>query len=293
MKTKISLLSAIAICLAIASCKKKEVIKVEEKIVYVDNTPAPVQQETGTVELIFEPVLNGSAYTMSTSFNTPAGENLKVTDFKFYVSGIGLASDNSKENKALPYPGDQEQSGIYLANFTAPNFNNGNGLNSHKLRFKGVVGEYSDIRFRMEVPSDYNLANITTNPYPCNASNGMYWSWNSGFKYLVINGTSTNVPNGGAVHLSIGADKNCVFNFRSLILAPNLPKIKIEKNKVTQIRFTYDLMAMFRNTDGSNYSFISGNPSVNNAQVHGGANANVLRGNIQQALELVSFTNPQ
>ena len=291
MKTKLILLST-ALLLAAVSCKKKETI-IEEKIVYVDNTPVPVQAETGTVELIFEPTLNGAPYTMSTSFNTPAGENFKITDFKFYVSGIGLATENSKENKALPFPGDQEQSGIYLANFTTPNFDNGHGLNSHKLRFKGVVGEYSDIRFKMEVPSDYNLANITTNTYPLDASNGMYWSWNSGYKFLVINGTSTNVPNGGAIHLSIGADKNCVFNFRSLILAPSLPKIKIEKDKVTQIRFTYDIMAMLRNTDGTNYSFISSNPNISNAQVHGGSNANVLRGNIQQALELNSFTSAQ
>jgi hypothetical protein len=230
---------------------------------------------------------------MSTNFSTPAGENFKVTDFKFYLSSIGLATENSKESKSMPYPGDQEQSNIYLANFTNPNFNNGNGLNSHKMRFKVAVGNYSDIRFKMEVPSDYNLALMSTNPYPLNASNGMYWSWNSGYKFLVVNGTSTNVASPGAIHLSIGADKNCVFNFRSLILAPSLPKIIVQKDKTTQIRFQFDLAAMLKNTDGTNYSFNSGNPNISNSQVHGGSNANVLRGNIQQALELISFSNPQ
>jgi hypothetical protein len=50
---------------------------------------------------------------------------------------------------------------------------------------------------------------------------------------------------------------------------------------------------MLKNTDGTNYSFNSGNPNISNSQVHGGSNANVLRGNIQQALELISFSNPQ
>jgi hypothetical protein len=121
----------------------------------------------------------------------------------------------------------------------------------------------------------------------------MYWSWNSGYKFLVVNGTSTSLTGFNGVHLSIGADKSCSFNFRSLILAPSLPKIKVEKDKVTQIKFTYNLMAMLRNTDGTNYSFISANPNISYSQVHGGSTANIIRGNIQQALELNSFTNPQ
>ena len=293
MKVKITLLGALALMITAVGCKKKEIIKVEEKIVYVDNTPQPTPVESGIVELIFEPVLDGAAYTMSTSFTTPIGENFRVTDLKFYLSGIAMVTESSKEFKAMAYPGDLEQSGVYLANFTTPNFNNGNGQNSHKLRFKAQVGDYSDIRFRFEVPSEYNLANMTTNPYPLNASNGMYWSWNSGYKFLVVNGTSTNVAGSGAIHLSLGADKNCVFNFRSLILAPSLPKISVQKDKTTQIRFTFNLMDMLRNTDGTLYSFNSTNPNISNAQVHGGANANVIRANVQQALELKSFTNPQ
>jgi hypothetical protein len=291
MKVKITLLGALALMITAVGCKKKEIIKVEEKIVYVDNTPA--NPETGTVELIFEPTLDGTPYFLNSNFTTPAGEDFKVTDFKFYVTNIGLATEDSKEKKAIAFPGDQEQIGVYLSNFTVPNYDNGHGLNSYKIRFKGVVGEYSDIRFKMEVPSDYNLASMTTNPYPLNASNGMYWSWNSGYKFLVVNGTSTSLTGFNGVHLSIGVDKSCSFNFRSLILAPSLPKIKVEKDKVTQIKFTYNLMAMLRNTDGTNYSFISANPNISYSQVHGGSTANIIRGNIQQALELNSFTNPQ
>jgi hypothetical protein len=288
MKFKLILLSTALLFTAIG-CKKETV----EKIVYVDKTPTTVVPETGTVELIFEPTLDGVPYTMGTSFTTPAGENLNVTDLRFYLSSIGLANADSKENMSIAYPGDLEQSNIYLANLMRPNFDNGHGLNSYKIRFKGVVGEYSDIRFRMEVPVEYNLADPTNNPYPLDAANGMYWSWNSGYKFLVVNGTSSSLTGFDGVHLSIGADKNCVFNFRSLILAPSLPKIKVEKDKTTQIRFTYNFMAMLRNTNGTKYSLLPNPDGSSNSQVHGGSNANVIRGNVQQALELNSFSNPQ
>lgn len=288
MKKTIISLSLLIFTLVFTNCKKDEDKELEP------TTPTPVNtvQETGTVELIFEPVLDGTPYNLNTSFTTPAGENLTITDFKFFISNIGLAGESSRENKSMPYPGDQEQVGVYLANFTAPNYDNGHGLNSHKLRFKAPVGNYSDIRYNMQVPSDYNLGAMTTNPYPLNVSNGMYWSWNSGFKFLVINGTSTSLTGFNGVHLSLGADKMCLYNFRSMVLAPSLPKIKVEKDKVTQIKFTFNLMSVFRNTDGTNYSLISTNPNLNNAQVHGGSNSNVLRGNIQQAIELINFTNP-
>jgi hypothetical protein len=110
-------------------CKKEPV----EKIVYVDNTPVVTPAETGTVELIVEPTLDGTPYTMGTEFTTPAGEKLKVTDLRFLLSSIGLASENSKESKSITYPGDLAQNGIYLANLMNPNFDNGHGLNSYKM----------------------------------------------------------------------------------------------------------------------------------------------------------------
>ncbi len=288
MKFKLILLSTALLFTAIG-CKKETI----EKIVYVNNTPVATPAETGTVELIVEPTLDGVPYTMGTEFTTPAGEKLTVTDLRFLLSSIGLAKENSQENKSITYPGDLAQSNVYLVDLKTPNFDNGHGLNSCKIRFKGVVGEYADIRFKMDVPNEYNLADATTNPYPLDAATGMYWSWNSGYKFLVVNGTSASLTGFNGVHLSIGADKSCVFNFRSLILAPSLPKIIVEKDKVTQIRFTYNLMQMLRNTNGTKYSLLPNPDGSSNSQVHGGANANVLRGNIQQALELNKFFNPQ
>ena len=68
MKVKITLLGALALMITAVGCKKKEIIKVEEKIVYVDNTPA--NPETGTVELIFEPTLDGTPYFLNSNFTS-------------------------------------------------------------------------------------------------------------------------------------------------------------------------------------------------------------------------------
>jgi len=229
---------------------------------------------------------------MGQEFTTPAGEELTINDMKFFISNVAMVDVVGKEFEAKPLAGDSAQSGIWLINLTNPNFNAGYGLQSYKVSFEAPAGQYADARFAVEVPREYNLSEITKNPYPVNGSNGMYWSWNSGFKFFVINGTSPVVGPAGrdAVHLSIGQGFRSVdYNFRSMLLAAQRPTIDVEAGKVTRIVYMYDVNRLLTNADGTPYSLVQQSGKPNPYQVHGGELSSVLQANSASAIDIMDF----
>jgi len=276
-----SLLKYIAIFIAFnaifTSCKKDENNKVEE-----DNS--------GTVEVVFVPMHGANSLKMNESFTTPAGEEFTINDMKFFVSSVAVVQKDAKEIAAKPFADDSSQIGTWLIDFTKPNFDAGYGNQSFKFKFKAPEGDYADLRFSVSVPREYNLADISKNPYPLNGSNGMYWSWNSGFKFFVINGTSPTVGGSGAVHLSIGQGfRNIDYNFRSMLLAAQRPGIVVEKGKTTRIIYTYDVNKLLTNVNGTPYSFVTTPGSPSKSQVHGGEMSSVLQQNAAGAIDLLDF----
>jgi hypothetical protein len=275
------LIFSLALAVSLAGCSKDN-----------DDNNTPAETPTGTVEMIFIPMVGNDALQMNESFTTPAGEELTITDMKFYLANVAMVNLNGTELAAKPLAGDSAQAGIWLINFTNPNFNAGFGLQSYKVGFEVPTGQYADARFAVEVPRQYNLSEITKNPYPVNGSNGMYWSWNSGFKFLVINGTSETVgPDGrNAVHLSIGQGSRAVdYNFRSMLLAAQRPTINVEAGKVTRIIYTYDINRLLTNVNGTPYSFVQAPGQPNPFQVHGGELSTVLQANSASAIDIMDF----
>lgn len=276
---KYTLLMLLSIAAIFNSCKKEETDEV------VDNT--------GIVEVVFVPMTGSNAMKIGETFTTPSGEALTIREMKFFVNNVGLADKESKEVKAVPFEDDSCQAGIWLVDFERGNFDAGYGANqAYSFKFKAEAGEYADLRFSVEVPREYNLADITKNPYPVNGRHGMYWSWNSGFKFFVINGNSPVVGPAGRddVHLSIGLGYRAIeYNFRSMLLAAERPTINVEKGKVTRVIYKYDINTLLTNVDGTPYSFVQqpGKPSPN--QVHGGEMSTVLQQNAAGAIEMTDF----
>ena len=58
----------------------------------------------------------------------------------------------------------------------------------------------SGVRFTLGVPFDRNHRDATTAPAPLNTMS-MHWGWNGGYKFLRIDGASTGVPDGFAIHI--------------------------------------------------------------------------------------------
>lgn len=251
-----------------------------------------VDTNEGTVEVVFVPMSGSNALKMNEPITTPAGEELTIQDMKFFISNVAMVQKDAKEVSVKPLEGDSCQNGIWLINLTNPNHDAGYGQQAYKVRFTAPAGDYADLRFSVEVPREYNLADITKNPHPVNGSNGMYWSWNSGFKFFVINGKSPVVGPSGRdqVHLSIGQGFRSVdYNFRSMLLAAERPGILVEKGKTTTMVFTYDVNKLLTNVDGTPYSLVSNPGGPSKSQVHGGEMSSVLQQNSASAIDLLNF----
>lgn len=279
MKTNI-LLVLVALSIFAVSCKKDEPKQTSESITY------------GTVEMIFTPKVGTDALFMGQEITTPAGELLTINEMKYFVTSVAMVQESAAETEAIAFDSDSCQSGTWLVDFTNPNYDAGFGNQSYSIKFKAPIGEYVDARFAVDVPREYNLADVTSNPYPLNGSNGMYWSWNSGFKFFVINGTSPAVGTSGegSVHLSIGQGYRAVnYNFRSMLLAAQRNKINVEEGKTTKLFFEYDVNRLLTNVDGTPYSLIQEVGSPNPASVHGGELSTVLQANSSSAIDMADF----
>lgn len=242
----------------------------------------------GNVEFVFIPKIDKDLLVLGDTVITPAGEKLVVNDLKFFVSKIGLSHLDASEENIYPIEGDSNQVGIYLVDFSEMNFH-GDHHSEHGFKFscQAPIGEYADIRYQIGVPREYNLADISTNPYPVNGKNGMYWSWNSGFKFFVLNGHSPDAQ-GVPLHLSIGLGHRILdYNFRSMLLAESRDKIVVEEGKTTTLKFEFNLKHFLTNADGSHYSFTPASPSP--AQVHGGEMSDILHANAATAMDLIQF----
>ncbi len=285
---KKSLNSILGFGLAIAllsGCAKKEEVKPSET--------SKAEIPTGNVEFVVTPTIGGDPLRVGSTITLPSGEALTIRDFKFYLSDIGLAKPNSQEAPARPIVGDTCQAGVWLLDFGKANTEGifSGVRNALSITTKVDTGSYVDTRLAIAVPRTYNSADIATNPIPLNARQGMYWTWNSGFKFLVINGTSPAIPQGATVHLSIGQNsRRMEFNFKAMLLAANREKIRVIAGKTTKIHLTFELNALFTNTDGTPYQLapIPGKPST--FQVHGGYWSDQLKANAAQAFDMASFS---
>jgi len=234
--------------------------------------PVAADQDKGKVELIFMPVAGSGNLLKDSIYTSGAGEQFRLTKLKFFVSDIGLAAGNSSEETAK----DSSGRNIFLVNFTSL-------PSSEKLKFEVKSGEYKGLRFNIGLPRDVNHADPTVALPPLNlAQSDMYWSWNSGYIFFLVEGNGPDVYQ-NKFHFGIGEDKRIMpFSFGN-VLSPQTP-FKIEKGKTTRIILKFDIQKMLVNGNGSYYSL----GSQSSAMVHGGYFADLLSANISNTLELIS-----
>ena len=107
------------------------------------------------------------------TYKNALGQAFTVTNCKYYISHIKLidSSGNVLENK----------DGYYLVNEDDPD--------SHKIELSDVpVGAYSKISFMVGVDSIHNCSGAQSGAL--DPVNGMFWTWNSGYIFLKLEGKS-------------------------------------------------------------------------------------------------------
>ena len=222
--------------------------------------------EQSNVVLDFTPVVDGKPFFLDSVYTSPGGDRYKITNWKFFVSNIALSSSLGKEHAAF----SETKPAVLLIDFSKAN---------HQI-LQVDIGEYTDIRLDVGLPRQINHTDPTSALPPLDlAQQDMYWEWNSGYIFLLIEGQLLHDQK-DRFHFAIGGD-NKIMPFAHGNLFNAVPLVKVEKGKTTTLRFTFDFNKLLKNGDGSNYSLTAEKARI----VHGGYFADVLSMNAKQAME--------
>src|SRR5262249_24683963 len=116
-------------------------------------------------------------------------------DFRFYVHNIRLVTAEGTE-----VPVQLDQDGIWqyrdvaLLDFEnkVPPCNDGTPQTNSVVHGTVPVGTYTGVRFLLAVPFELDHIDEATAPAPLNLD-GMFWSWQDGYKFLRIDTAFDNV----------------------------------------------------------------------------------------------------
>lgn len=143
-------------------------------------TPAPT---SGSVKVEFDFVWGMSAapFALNQQLTHPmTGDLLTFSEYRFYLSNVKLRrSDGTwwSEPESYRIISAADAAG---RTFTVPNV---------------PAGTYTAMAYTLGVDSTRNVSGAQTGAL--SPSNGMFWSWNSGYIMLKVEGTSPQSPNGG------------------------------------------------------------------------------------------------
>lgn len=200
--------------LSLAGCKK-------------DNTTPDSQ--TGEVDLEFEHTVGSVPLVLNTgTYATPAGDQFTVSKFKYYISNIKLTrTDGTQYVQPESY---------YLVD--------GSASASQHLALKDVpVGDYKGLTFTIGVDSARNVAGAQTGAL--DPSNSMFWSWNSGYIFAKLEGTSPQSTDpANALTFHIGGFKSPNNTIRTV--SPAFPNtLLVRADHSPEIHYQVDVLKMF------------------------------------------------
>lgn len=146
-----------------------------------------------------EPVACGGTYA---GVGTTATD-LTLYDLRLYVHDVRLLSAGGEEHPLV-----LEQDGVWqFEDVVMLDFEDGDrcpmGTIPTHTTIRGTVPddvEFTAVRFVLGVPEHLNHNDVTSAPSPLNQQS-MYWSWNAGYKFFRLDGSSTGLPEGFFVHL--------------------------------------------------------------------------------------------
>ena len=175
MKKRLLYLISIAFLMAFSACNDKK----ESDPVITD----PVK-DSSTVNLDFRLVYGNGDFELNKVYDYSLGYQLKFEKLKLYISNVRfIKADNSVVN------GPE----IIFVEDTSSTFS--------KVTFKIPIGEYSKMEYSMGVPPDLNGANnpdfdaaLYNNDHPLSLNTSMYWTWNAGYRFILIDGKVNQTP---------------------------------------------------------------------------------------------------
>ncbi|MBX2992670.1 MAG: hypothetical protein KF749_16065 [Bacteroidetes bacterium] len=235
LRVKVTLLICVLTLAALTGCKKDE-------NPVTDTTTPDTRKE---VELRFFPKFGSTPLELNKRFMNANADSVWFTTLKFYLSETALV-DTMGRLVPLESPSHthkiahEETPNIWMVDFSTATFS-ANGYVS--VIVKGKPGKYRGIKFSVGVPYELNHRDVSTQLPPLGPNSGMYWSWNPGYIFHMMEGKvdSAGMPVNFLYHLgtdnrkvtaSLAVLSGTVSEFVVSETAPNVFSVDIDYSKL-------------------------------------------------------------
>ena len=223
-------------------------------------TNEPQAAEPGEFSLYFFAVAGGQPLKLGSTYQNASGESFTPTTFNYFVSNIRLTRTDGTD---YVVPQDNSYFLVRQADST-----------SSKINLKDVpAGDYKALSFVLGVDSlrstmDVSKRTGVLDPAGDHTSaSGMYWSWNSGYIFMKLEGTSPAAPvdatgkNNFRYHIGFfgGRDTKTINNLKIIGIPFGADVLTVARNRTAGVQVRTDVLKVF---DGATPISIKAYPEV-------------------------------
>jgi hypothetical protein len=260
MPNAIRLLS-LGLLLSLSACKKDKTVT-DPPV----TSPAPANQAKVVVDVSnvwgFEDLVFQKKYV------NPKGDTVSITKFMYYISNVELLRDDgTKYTEAESY---------HLVDHTS--------ASSKSFTLSNVPeGVYSSISFVIGVDSVRNCSGAQTGAL--DPAKGMFWTWNSGYIFLKVEGKAPKSPGNASITYHIGGFKGVNKAQRQVNLSFSTTLLKAYVSADSHLGLKANLRELFQNPSVIDVS-------TTYYQMGEGAGAKYIADNYMDMFSISSVTNP-
>lgn len=226
---KVSFLySILLLCLLFASCDEDEPL---------------VQGETGSLTIEFDNRVGEENLELNAEYINSSGETFRVSKLNYYISNILLKTNDGKE-----FVVPQDSSYFLIMEEEAE---------SQEVVLENIpAGDYNQIAFTIGVDSLRSTLDVSKRTGvldPAQGHDGMYWTWNSGYIFFKMEGTSPSAPSDqdNKFYYHIGGFGGYgtpgLNNIRTSTVHMGDAIAQVRSNKSPEIHLHADLLEFFKN----------------------------------------------
>lgn len=228
-----------------------------------DITPDFDATARGTLLLEFDNVVGTRDLELNRgTYRNAVGEEFNVSLLQYYISNIRLKKSDGSEY-VVP-----QDSSYFLVQEHKPE--------THIIRLSVPQGDYTGASFILGVDSLRNTMDISRrqgvlNPSDMSGAEGMYWTWNSGYIFVKLEGTSPQIapdPSGnrrfryhiGGFGGGFGTPPvRTINNIKKIDLSFGRDVAKVRNKSTPQMHIIADVLKVF---NGSTNISLAQNPTV-------------------------------
>ncbi len=194
-----------------------------------DDDPTPTPTVLPKLSLEMDHLAGATKFYLDSTYTNANGDQFTASVFKYYISNIRLVKT---DNSVVTIPDT-----YFLVN--------ADDESSMTLEMDSMpLGLYKSIKFMIGVDSTRNVSGAQTGAL--DPLNGMFWTWNSGYIFLKLEGTSPAISTSNFTY-HIGGFQGAIVNYKEVELDFDGDILTLNYNNAPEIHFVVDVLEIFKN----------------------------------------------